>query len=189
MSIMGPKGSGYRNNRRGGSAVVGVFLLLVCLFWLGAIIVSGVRSGYTWENKYHSNWTLADKSSSIPAKAELVNAFVASMESNRHDFADNDAIFLTTPDNSFDNNIKALKTLQVRLKDIEKMDPTSFQYNTAIQQITAQEQGEAHQMIGVLQGCYNLKNYKMAWKWIQVTNVLLMLILLVIACILLGIDL
>ena len=46
------------------------------------------------------------------------------------------------------------------------MDPSSFQYNTAIEQITKQEQGEASAMSGVLYGCYALQSYPLGWGWI-----------------------
>lgn len=46
------------------------------------------------------------------------------------------------------------------------MKPSSFEYNTAIQQITAQEQGDSKAMMGVISGCYELAGYPAVWKWI-----------------------
>lgn len=43
------------------------------------------------------------------------------------------------------------------------MDANSFQYNTAIQQITQQEQGEAIDMLSVFQGCWYKENYILLW--------------------------
>jgi hypothetical protein len=74
--------------------------------------------------------------------------------------------WLTTPNNELARNVDALRTLMQRLEQIQKMDPASFQYNTAIQQITEQEQGQAGAMLGVIRGCYDLQNYTMVWGWI-----------------------
>jgi hypothetical protein len=97
---------------------------------------------------------------------------VNAINSNRLDFANYNACFLQTPDNSFDKNLEALVTLRERLNQIKTMDPKTFEYQTAIQQITAQEQGEAHEMLGVIYGCYERENYPMIWEWIGALNIL-----------------
>jgi hypothetical protein len=81
-------------------------------------------------------------------------------------FSSHNALFLKTDDNSFSKNLEALRTLNTRLEELSKMDPNSFQYNTAIQQITQQEQGEAGAMLNVFEGCYYLSNYPVVWGWI-----------------------
>ncbi|MDD5328331.1 MAG: hypothetical protein PHY02_11065, partial [Phycisphaerae bacterium] len=105
------------------------------------------------------------KTSTIKAKAEHINDFVKAIEGSG--LSGNNAIFLKTPNNSFDKNLEALKTLQCRLETIKTMDVNSFQYQQAIQQITAQEQGEAQAMIDVFQGIWLLENYPLAWNWIR----------------------
>ena len=94
--------------------------------------------------------------------------FVSALESGyaKGDFANHNAVWLKTPNNSFQANLEALKTLSARLGEIQEMKPTSFEYNTAIHQITAQEQGEAKAMMGVFCGCYALTNYLAVWGWI-----------------------
>ena len=66
------------------------------------------------------------------------------------------------------NNFEALKSLQKRLQEIKKLDPNSFEYNTAIQQITAQEQGEAASMLCVFHGCWIKEHYPLLWCWIGI---------------------
>lgn len=131
-------------------------------------IRTAVIASYKIENQYTQLWQLADKSSTIPAKQKYISQFVAALEAGRAkgDFASHDAKWLQTPNNDFDQNLDALKSLAGRLDEIQKMDSTSFQYNTAIEQITKQEQGEAGPMMGVFEGCYTLQNYPMVWDWI-----------------------
>lgn len=127
-----------------------------------------IRANYLFEKQYLNHWNLADKSSTIEAKQKHINNFVKSLEegNTRGQFAEYNAIYLQTPDNSFVNNLEAVKTLNSRLQEISKMSPSSFEYNTAIQQITAQEQGEAANMINNFRQCYKLANYPIIWCWI-----------------------
>lgn len=144
---------------------IGVVLLLIAIsIWISQIS-SCVKSNYLFEKKYSYAWNLSDKSSTIEAKAAYINEFVGSLVSNKEYFSDYNAIWLKTPNNNFEYNLKAITTLKNRLMEIKEMDITSFQYNTAIQQITAQEQGEAYKLISIIQGCYDLKNYWYVWDW------------------------
>jgi hypothetical protein len=61
-----------------------------------------------------------------------------------------------------------VQTLVSRLDSISRTDATSFQYNTAIEQITKQEQGEASNMLDVFCECYTLENRPYIWGWISV---------------------
>lgn len=155
-------------NNDGGWKLAYSAFTLVTLIFLALLIFLEVRANFTWKRDYHQLWSLADKSSTIPAKQQYINKFVETLKAGkeRGRFADNDAIFLKTPDNAFDSNLKAVETLAQRLTEIQGMNPNSFEYNTAIQQITAQEQGEAHKLIDVLKGCYVLENYPLVWGWI-----------------------
>ena len=110
-------------------------------------------------------WELSDKSSTIPAKQKYISEFVLNLENGykKGDFASFDALFLKTPNNNFEANLNALKTLSQRLIEIQEMDPKTFEYNIAIQQITAQEQGDAHNLIGIIKECYFLNNYFIVW--------------------------
>lgn len=134
----------------------------------GCQIRSQILSDYKQEKQYGQYWALADKSSTIPAKQKYLRQFVDSLRGGyaNGQFASYDAVWLQTPNNSFESNLKALETLADRLDQIQAMDVTSFQYNTAIEQITKQEQGEASAMLRVFGGCYELANYPIVWEWI-----------------------
>jgi len=146
----------------------GQVMLLVGLVLMAYQIRTQVVSSYRMEKNYTQLWELADKSSTIPAKQKYIAQFVAALEAGhaKGDFATHNAVWLETPNNSFEANLGALKTLAARLDEIQEMKPSSFEYNTAIQQITAQEQGEAKAMLGVIIGCYELANYPAVWNWI-----------------------
>jgi hypothetical protein len=147
--------------------ILGVVLLMLGLLLVGLQIQSQIMSNYTYEKDYSNLWDLADKSSTIPAKQQYVTQFVSALEAGyaKGEFSDYDAVWLKTPNNSFKANIAALKTLAERLTEIQKMNPSSFEYNTAIQQITAQEQGEAAPLLHVIKGCYLKASYPLVWEW------------------------
>lgn len=127
-----------------------------------------VRTTAKFERDYQSSWDLADKSSTISAKRKHIDSFYDQLEMGfaRGEFSSNDAIIFPNPNNSFKANLDALKTLKERLAEVEQMDPKSFEYNTAIQQITEQEQGEAGAMISNFGRCYLLSQHPVAWDWI-----------------------
>ena len=144
-----------------------VSMLWVLILGLTFIQVRGcVKSEYEFEKKYSYAWNLAEKSSTIEAKCNYISEFVSLISSNSYDFYPYNAIWLQTRDNNFEYNLKAITTLRDRLNEIKGMDTSSFQYNTAIQQITAQEQGEADSLINVIKECYVLQNYRYVWGWI-----------------------
>lgn len=156
-------------------------IFLGTLLLLPLQVGSLIMADYKFEKKYLQEWNLADKSSTLQAKQEHIDKFVQSLEKgyDAGDFASNNALFLKTSSNEFVANLTALKSLQERLKVVEKMDPNSFEYNTAIQQITAQEQGEASSMINVFLGCYALENYPLVWSWI---GAIVMLVWMFLGC-------
>ena len=146
--------------------ILGIILILVGLSVITGQIVRAVSLGYHYKKEITYHWSLANKNSTILAKEQHIARFVSAIESNRNKFADHNAIWLKTPDNCFSNNLVALKILAKRLHTISKMDESSFAYQTAIQQITKQEQGQAHGILGVFDGCYNLENAPFIWCWI-----------------------
>ena len=160
--------------------LVGTVITLVGLILFAGQIKGCVKSEFKFENRFLSSWSLADKSSTIDAKSQYIDKFVADIISNKEEFADYDAVWLKTPNNSFENNLNALVSLKNRLSEIKGMDPTSFQYNTAIQQITQQEQGEAGGMISVIQGCWDLHNYSSVWNWIGFCFTIFSLVLIIV---------
>lgn len=142
----------------------GIVFLLIGVTLGGATIISAIKSNYEWDRDYGSLWSLADKSSTLADKHAHIDKFVIALEGaglgGRHD-----AAFFKTNDNAFDANLAALKTLRGRLSEMGGMDANSMAYQQAMQQVTAQEQGEAHAMIGVLSGCWVKEHYPLAWGW------------------------
>jgi hypothetical protein len=134
----------------------------------GIMSASYVLTNYVWERDYGSKWELADRASTIKAKADLVTDFLSAIEQSPQRFSDHNAIFLQTDQNSLKNNLSALRTLSLRLEEISTMDPRSPEYQWAIQQITGQEQGEAEGLIGTIKGCYFLRTCAIVWGWIAV---------------------
>lgn len=135
-------------------------LQAIALVWI-ASLVSYITATYKFKSDYLSDWILADKSSTLQAKSEYIDKFVEKLQVGEQsgDFSTHGAFFLKNDANAFSENLKALKTLQSRLIEVKQMNPSSFEYNNAIQQITAQEQGEASAMIGVFSESYTIRNY------------------------------
>lgn len=161
---------------------LGLIMFIVGAFLAVVQIKNVILREYNYEKKYTQAWELADKSSTIPAKQKYIQEFLTALQTGkeRGDFASHDAMFLKTPNNSFDANLKALQTLAERLTQIQSMNPSSFEYNTAIQQITAQEQGLANEMLGVFKGCYTLNNYFFIWDWVGVIILLVTAVLIIV---------
>jgi hypothetical protein len=125
---------------------IGAVLILISVIISGFYIFDCVKANYEWNNQYLSYWTLSDKASSIQQKSAYLDQFVSALQASGLQ-GTQDSIFFPTPDNSFNQNFVALQSLQSRLHDVQTMDPNSFQYNTAIEQITAQEQDGGSAMI------------------------------------------
>jgi hypothetical protein len=131
-----------------------------------------VKSGYEWDLLSGSQWELADRSSTLETKSHYINAFVLSLESMDKNgmLSEYNALFLKTPQNKTENNISAVKTLKSRLEEVSLIDSKSFEYNQAIHQITAQEQGESDKLIYDLRGSFLLgSNYWYVWDWIGIS--------------------
>ena len=144
---------------------LGIFLTVFCTLSIIASIGYAIKSGYEYDKDFGSYWSLADKSSTITNKAKYIDKFVEALENSGFEGQYN-AVMYKTLDNQFDTNFEALKTLQQRLHEIETMDITSFEYQTAIQQITQQEQGEAFELLSIFQGIWNKQNYFLLWNWV-----------------------
>jgi hypothetical protein len=166
--------------------IFGVVLLLLGLLLAGLQVKSLIMCNYTYEKDYSNFWALADKSSTISAKQQYITQFVSALETGyaKGEFSDYNAVWLKTPNNSFRANLAALKTLAERLTEIQKMNPSSFEYNTAIQQITAQEQGEAAPLLHVIEGCYLKTSYPLVWEWLGALITMLEVTLIVVGVVL-----
>ena len=133
-----------------------------------------VFANYNWE-KIESNWTLADRSSTIEQKSKYMNLFLGELDElySVGKIAQYNALIFKTPKNNSKNNIDAVRSLSSRLDEIKTLSPSSFEYNQAIQQITAQEQGEAEAMIRTIRGAYVLGSYWYVWSWYLLASVIL----------------
>lgn len=163
----------------------GVIFISIGVFWLVVMIFFAIKGNYNYERDYQSYWNLAEKASTIQQKAVYMDKFVAGFK-NKGFEGDYNAIFLKTPDNSFDKNLEALQSLKIRLDEIQKMNVSSFEYQTAIQQITAQEQGEAHDMLEVLSGIWWKNNYILLWEWFAGLQVVVSIFLIITGIVKIG---
>lgn len=137
------------------------------LMILSGIFIKGcVSADYEYSRKIGSFWNLSVKASTLQLKADYLNRFVAAVDSAH--LSGNNAIIFPTPDNSVEQNLTTLHSLQQRMAEIRNMDVTSFAYQQAISQITAQEQDEAVNMLGVIEGRWYLNNHLIYWDWIGI---------------------
>ena len=153
--------------------VAAILVTIALTIWTAVAIGILIIGRYEYSNQIESYWNLADRASTISQKSEYVDKFIATIEKAR--LSTHNAIFLKTPDNSLEQNMRALLSLQSRLHEIQTMDVKSFEYQQAIYQITAQEQGEAHKMLGVIGGCWWKENHFFFWDWIGLIHVFLWL--------------
>lgn len=158
--------------------MIAIQLVFIPAAFLVLNIFVGVVSSIKYDRQYQSYWSLAEKSSTIEKKTKYMDKYVESLEMANLEGGYN-SVFAQTPDNSFDFNMEALKSLQQRLHEIQHMDVASFEYQTAIQQITQQEQGEADQMNNVFKGVWYKSHYPLLWSWVCIVQVLLLIIALV----------
>lgn len=142
---------------------LGTLSLLLGIVLATVLIRGSIVSDYHYNKEYLSYWTLADKSSSIAAKSDYIDQFVTALQGSGLQ-GSHDALLYPTPDNSFDSNFQALQSLQSRLHEIKTMDPNSFQYQSAISQITDQEQGQADDMLLVFNDCWIKVHYYYLWN-------------------------
>lgn len=157
---------------------IGIILTFVSAIFLLIDACVGIVGCYQIEKNIFSYWNIADKASTIEKKSEYIDKFVEAIEKQNFEGKYN-ALVLTTPDNGYEYNFIALKSFQDRLRQIENMDIKSFEYQTAIQQITSQEQGEAAPMLKVFQGLWWKENHIMLWNWICAVQMLSLLALLI----------
>lgn len=153
----------------------GIFLTFLATLLITISISVDIIGSYQYENEIKSYWQLADKASTVENKSIYIDKFVESLENLRFE-GKHDALYLSTPNNSFDSNLEALKTLQQRLQEIKKMDVTSFEYQTAMQQITEQEQGDAKNMLNVFSGIWWKEHHILLWGWIALIQIILCII-------------
>lgn len=158
--------------------IIGTILLMLGIGLGVTFIWSAIYANYQWTNEVESNWSLADKTSTLKAKSEYIDKFILALRNGN--LADNDALIYKTANNNCENNVKAVETLKQRLDEISGMDVTSFQYQQAIQQITEQEQGQATEMMSSLSGCWYKTYHYYLWNIFTSFGMLLLPIVLII---------
>lgn len=161
-------------NRHLVGLMMGMSVVVLLFIIIGVLVAKN-----EFKRDISSHWSLADKSSTITEKMRHIDNFVIALEKSGLQ-GEHDAIIYKTIDNSFDQNLIALKSLQLRLHEIDSMDVASFEYQTAMQQITAQEQGEAKEMLDVFYGTWVKDNYFLLWDWVLGIMVIGVLITLII---------
>lgn len=151
-------------------------IIIISSFLLASDIFVLVRGRYEYSKEYQSYWDLAEKASSIEKKIEGIDRFVTALEgSGLHDH--HDALWMDTPNNGFNENFEALKSLQKRLHEISTMNVASFEYQTAMQQITQQEQNESGEMLEVFSGIWWKLNHIFLWGWIAPTQIIILVLI------------
>ncbi len=168
-------------------ALIGIVLVIIGLMLAGSQVVGYVLAENQYTVEIYNYWSLADKASTIEAKSMYMDKFVGALDNAGLQGSYN-AIWLQNPDNSFDKNFEMLQTLQIRLHEIKNMNVSSFEYQQAMAQITAQEQGEAQEMLSVFEGVWYLNNHMRLWNWIWVISVLFGCALIIIGILLLDDD-
>lgn len=138
-----------------------VFAFIAMFSWH---IFAEVWTDYDYSNHVESYWDLGVKASTLQQKTIYLDQYVAALEASGLQ-GSHDALIFDTPDNSFDQNMVALKSLQGRMHQIQGMDEQSFAYQTAMQQIVGQEQGEAGHLTATFQGCWYLRNHFLLYGW------------------------
>jgi hypothetical protein len=162
---------------------IGLVLILISVLIAILYIGTAVHANFEYENKISYSWNLADKASQIKQKTQYIDKFVSTLESSGLQGKYN-AVWLQTPDNSFDKNLEALKSLQSRLHNIQTMDENSLAYQQAIYQITQQEQGEALKMTETFKSIWFKEYHTFLWGWVATIGILLTAVMFIVGLVL-----
>jgi hypothetical protein len=148
-----------------GNKSTGIFLIwaIFLTLWFVGLLVDAVMANFQYENSIQSYWELGVKASTLEKKADYLDKFVAAVKVG--DLADSSALWLKTPDESVEQNMVALDSLQKRMHEIQGMDVSSFEYQQAMSQITGQEQGEAQTMLKVFKEAWYMNHHFFLWDW------------------------
>ncbi len=97
------------------------------------------------------------KVSTLNQKAISLDNYVMALEYSG--LSGNNALVFETPNNSYEQNMVVLKSLQTRMHEIQGLDVQSFRYQQAISQITAQEQRRADDRLATFRGIWFRSNH------------------------------
>jgi hypothetical protein len=143
-----------------------VVTILISLFLglLGLHVIQEIYTNYQCNRDLLSYWKLSAKASTLQQKSLYLDEFVNNLEAAH--LSGNNALILKTPDNSYEQNMTTLKSLQSRMEEIKSMNVKSFEYQQAMYQISAQEQGGVNG-VGDLIGVWYLRRHPTVWGWID----------------------
>jgi hypothetical protein len=143
--------------------------IMMWLFFalLGFHAIQEIYTNYECNRDLLSYWKLSAKASTLKQKSLYLDEFVANLEAAH--LSGNNALILKTPDNSYEQNMATLKSLQSRMEEIKSMDVKSFEYQQAMYQISAQEEGGVNG-VGDLIGVWYLDHHTSVWGWIDVVR-------------------
>jgi hypothetical protein len=136
-----------------------------------------IYTNYECNRDLLSYWKLSAKASTLKQKSLYLDQFVANLEAAR--LWGYDAVIFKTPNNSYEQNMATLKSLQSRMDEIKGMDVRSFEYQQAMYQISAQEEGGANGVADLI-GVWYLRQHPLVWGWIDGLRWCLEILLLLI---------
>jgi hypothetical protein len=145
---------------------LGIPVTAILLFLFGWFIIDDVRAWYEYNTTIGSYWDLSVKASTLARKSEYLDSFVVAVDHAQ--LHGNNALFFPTPNNAVETNVASIKNLQERMHQVRDMDVTSFAYQQAISQITAQEQDDAGNVLNVIEGRWWLSHHWVYWDWIGI---------------------
>lgn len=136
----------------------------LCLSLLAFHAIQEIYTRYECNRDLLSYWKLSAKASTLKQKSLYLDKFVANLEVAH--LSGNNALLLKTPDNSYEQNMATLKSLQSRMEEIRSMDVKSFEYQQAMYQISAQEEGGVNGVADLI-GVWYLDHHPSVWGWID----------------------
>jgi hypothetical protein len=111
----------------------GIMVGTICVF----LFCMGIGINYTYNKNIGTYVKLADDASTAQAKLDYLLQYRDSCDSK---IKRNEAKYIfKTQQKTKNEQLKIIDTLIVRLKDTVKMNPQSFEYQTAMGQLTGQE--------------------------------------------------
>lgn len=133
---------------------IGILLMLISVLLLvGGWIYGWLYLDYYYEVGIGQYIRLADDASTAEKKLEYLKRYEGAI---RLKIVRNDARFIFKQERlTRDTQLVILGTLQTRLQDSTEMNPLSFEYQTAMQQITGQEfEHELTEINDIIWGCW-----------------------------------
>jgi hypothetical protein len=116
------------------------------------------------ENKKHSGWIRREfapeyrtRPEDVVHTREIVQSALAACYAEEEPPQVYNAMFFKNPGNNVQKNLEVLLSSQERLRQVRKIDVSSLAYQTAVQQVNAQEQGEAQEITKTIKGAWFLE--------------------------------